>query len=116
MTRINTIQNAIKQMNGGEFHKLADDYIYKKWHYNNIQSFGIQAGTDKSIKGIPDTYVEHDDGTYTLFMYGTSNDATTKLKKDLRDTLASEKLSLEKDKIREIILFHTEVRLSIPVA
>ena len=25
MTRINTIQNAIKQMNGGEFHKLADD-------------------------------------------------------------------------------------------
>lgn len=116
MTRINTIQNAIKQMNGGEFHKLADDYIYKKWHYNNIQSFGIQAGTDKSIKGIPDTYVEHDDGTYTLFMYGTSNDTTTKLKKDLRDTLTSEKLSLEKDKIREIILFHTKVRLSIPMA
>lgn len=113
MTRINTIQNAIKQKEGGAFHKLADDYIYKKWNYTNIQSFGIQAGTDKSIKGIPDTYVEHDDGTYTLFMYGTSNDSTTKLEQDLRDVLTSDKLSLEKDKIREVVLFHTKVRLPI---
>ena len=62
MTRINTIQNAIKQMNGGEFHKLADDaqksinwtifiqlikqhlrydYYYKNW-YTNQWLLGLQ--------------------------------------------------------------------------
>lgn len=115
MTRINTIQNAIKQMEGGAFHKMFDEYIYKKWHYDNIQSFGIQQGTNKSIKGVPDTYITHDDGTYTLFMYGTSNNTVVKIEHDLKDVLNPDKLSLEKDKIREIILFHTEVRLSIPV-
>lgn len=30
MTRINTIQNAIKQMEGGAFHKMVDEYYLQE--------------------------------------------------------------------------------------
>lgn len=116
MSRINDIQNAIKQLEGGAFHKMIDDYIYKKWNYNNIGSYGIQPGTNKSIKGVPDSYVLHSDGTYTLLMYGTSSDSVKKIEKDIADALNPDKLPLERSKIREIILFHTQFRLSIPDA
>ena len=63
MSRINMIQQAILSLDGGAYHNLLDQYIYYKRGLENIHSLGVQTGTDKSTKGTPNSYVEHEDGT-----------------------------------------------------
>lgn len=48
MNNINFIQNAIMQLEGGAFQKLFDAYLYKKYKFNNIQTLGVQTGTNKT--------------------------------------------------------------------
>lgn len=50
MNNINFIQNAIMQLEGGAFQKLFDAYLYKKYKFNNIQTLGVQTGTNKTTK------------------------------------------------------------------
>jgi len=64
MNNINFIQNAIMQLEGGAFQKLFDAYLYKKYKFNNIQTLGVQTGTNKTTKGTPDAYVLTDDKKY----------------------------------------------------
>ena len=71
MGNINRIQNAIMQLEGGAFQKLFDAYLYKKYKFNNIQTLGVQTGTNKPTKGTPDSYVFTDDEKYILINYGT---------------------------------------------
>ena len=71
MSKINIIQNAIKELEGGSFQKLFDAYLYKKYKFTNIQTLGVQDGTNKTTKGTPDSFVVEDDGKYILIMYGT---------------------------------------------
>lgn len=59
------------QLEGGAFQKLFDQYLYKKYKFTNIQTLGVQAGTNKPTKGIPDSYVMTDDGKYILINYRT---------------------------------------------
>ena len=66
MGNINRIQNAIMQLEGGAFQKLFDAYLYKKYKFNNIQTLGVQTGTNKPTKGTPDSYVFTDDEKYIL--------------------------------------------------
>lgn len=40
MSKINVIQNAIKELEGGSFQKLFDAYLYKKYKFKNIQTLG----------------------------------------------------------------------------
>ena len=54
MNNVNSIQNAIMQLEGGAFQKLFDAYLYKKYKFNNIQTLGVQTGTNKPTKGTPD--------------------------------------------------------------
>src|SRR5690625_6685030 len=75
MSQINEIQNAILELEGGAYQKLLDAYLYKKYNYQNIQTLGVQAGTNKVTVGIPDSYVDHGNGKYTLIMYGTVQQA-----------------------------------------
>ena len=70
MNNINFIQNAIMQLEGGAFQKLFDAYLYKKYKFNNIQTLGVQTGTNKTTKGTPDAYVLTDDKKYILINYG----------------------------------------------
>ena len=84
MSQINEIQNAILELEGGAYQKLLDAYLYKKYNYQNIQTLGVQAGTNKVTVGIPDSYVDHGNGKYTLIMYGTVQQAPySKLKEDI---------------------------------
>ncbi len=57
MSYINVIQNKILELEGGAFKKLFDAYLYKKYRFNTIQTLGVQTGTNKPTKGVPDTYV-----------------------------------------------------------
>ena len=56
MSKINQIENAILGLEGGRYQKLMDSYLFRCFGYTNIVSYGSQDGTDKTTKGIPDTY------------------------------------------------------------
>ena len=84
LSNINYIQSAIMQLEGGAFQKLFDQYLYKKYKFTNIQTLGVQAGTNKPTKGIPDSYVMTDDGKYILINYGSVNSRPKeKIKEDI---------------------------------
>ncbi len=84
MSKINVIQNAIRELEGGRFQKLFDAYLYKKYKFKNIQTLGVQDGTNKTTKGTPDSFVIEEDGAYILIMYGTvETQAFEKMKKDI---------------------------------
>ena len=41
MSNINIIQNKIMELDGGEFQKLFDEYLYKRNGFSNIQTLGV---------------------------------------------------------------------------
>ena len=86
MVKIEKIQQAILRLNGGQFQEIMDQYLYKKYKFSNITCLGTKAGTSKTTKGTPDTYVELDNGKYILIMYGAvENQAFSKLKDDIAE-------------------------------
>ena len=62
------------RLEGGAFQNLFDAYLYKKYGFKNIQTLGVQTGTNKPTKGTPDSYVLNDDGKYILINYGSVSD------------------------------------------
>lgn len=112
MSRLNDIQNKILQMEGGKFQKLCDSYLYRKRNLENITSLGSMEGTDKTTKGIPDTYYwDSKYQGYVLVMYGTKKNATAKLEKDIREAI--EKTKINRKDIKEIICCHTSSNLTV---
>jgi len=88
MTKINDIQNAILQLDGGAYQKMMDSYLYQKFELSNFCSLGSQTGTNKPTKGIPDSYVRLENGKYIFIMYGTVNEASIlKIKNDILSCL-----------------------------
>ena len=61
MAKINQIQNAIKELEGGAFQKLADSYLLRKG-YPQINPIGSVAGSNKVRKVTPDTLIPTGDG------------------------------------------------------
>lgn len=114
MSRLNAIQIAIKELDGGSYQKLIDAYLYKKYQFKNIQPLGVQTGTNKTTKGTPDSFVKDEDGTFTLIMYGTVEDNPfSKLKKDILSCFDQDKLKLSEDKIKKIICAYTSTNIHV---
>lgn len=112
MSKLNRLQSEIKSLEGGKFQKLCDSYLYKKNGWDNIHSLGSMDGTDKTTKGIPDSYY-HDkkSNQYILVMYGTRKDSTAKLKVDIEDAITKSKL--EKNDIKRIVCCHTSSNVTV---
>lgn len=114
MSRINAIQNAIKELDGGSFQKLFDAYLFKKCQFENIQPLGVQTGTNKTTKGTPDSFVKNEDGTFTLIMYGTVEDNPfSKLQKDILSCFEQDKLELPVEKIKTIICAYISTNIHV---
>ena len=113
MSRLNRIQNEIKQLEGGKFQKLCDQYLYRKMKWENIVSTGSMDGTDKTTIGNPDAYNYSDDQVkhYTFVMSGTRKESTTKLESDIKDAIT--KTHVKKGNIKEIICCHTSSNLTV---
>ena len=93
MSKINSIQNAILQLEGGAFQSLVDEYLYKKYQFDNIQTLGVETGTNKPTKGVPDSFVLTKDKKYYLINYGSVKERTAdKIKKDILSCLIRENL------------------------
>lgn len=114
LSRINAIQQAILELDGGEYQKLMDAYLYKKFKYKNIEPLGSHTGSNKVTKGIPDSYVKLDNGKYALIMYG-SVDSTSyeKIEKDIKSCLNKKKLNMDIKEIEEIICCYTSTNIHI---
>jgi len=112
MTKLNRVQSEIKQLEGGRFQNLCDRYLYLKRTMTNITALGSMDGTDKTTKGIPDTYFRDEESKkYILVMYGTQQDFVSKVQKDIEDAI--QKSNLNKEDIQEIICCHTSSNLPV---
>lgn len=102
------------QLEGGAFQKLFDAYLYKKYGFKNIQTLGVQTGTNEPTKGTPDSYVLTDEGKYILINYGTvESKPADKIKADILSCFNSAKLDLDVDKIERIICGHCSSNIHI---
>ena len=108
MAKINQIQNALKELDGGAFQKLADSYLLKKG-YPQINPIGSVAGSNKVRKGTPDTLIPTDNGKYVFAEYTTisENRVYSKLSDDIVKCLDENKTGVPISKIREIVLCYT---------
>lgn len=108
MSRINEIQTRIKSLNPGAYQKLMDAYLHKKYEFKNIETLGMQSGTDKTTKGTPDSYVKLENGKYIFIMHGSvERTSFDKIRKDINSCFDEEKVKLQKSEIEKIICCHT---------
>lgn len=108
MSLINTIENKIKELSGGEFQKLGDAFLAKKFPDYQLNAFGSQEGTNKPTKGIPDTYLVLPNGKQIFVMYGTHAQVEKKISGDIKSVKEEiDKLGLGTKQIEKIICCHT---------
>lgn len=114
MVKIRKIQQAIMDLDGGEYQELMNDYLHKKFKYSNITCLGSEVGTSKTTNGTPDTYVEMDDGKYILIMYGTvEKQSFNKIKDDIIDAYNKDKTYIDENKIEKVICCYTSNNINI---
>lgn len=107
MSKLNQIQNALKDLDGGKFQKLCDSYLQEKG-YANLDPLGSVFGADKVRKGTPDSAVRNDSGKLTLVEYTTQQDnLPAKLSSDIDKCLDETKTGIRNSDIEEIILCHS---------
>ncbi len=112
MTKINRIQQAIIALAPGAYQKLMDEYLIKKFHFENYTPYGSHTGTDKTTRGTPDSYVNCANGKKILIQHGSVGKPFTKVKDDLLDCLNPEKTGIPMDQIEQIICCHTSTNFS----
>jgi len=108
MAKINQIQNALKELDGGAFQKLSDSYLLKKG-YPQTHPIGSVSGSNKVRKGTPDTLIPIGDGNYIFAEYTTIAEAQVyrKFVDDITKCLDESKTGVPTSKIREIVLCYT---------
>jgi hypothetical protein len=107
MTTINTVENRILEMDGGEFHKLCDAYL-------SASGFGVPhsqesvTGANKGRKGTPDTFFDRPNGKFAFAEYTTQKeDLLDKLRADLRKCVTESKTGIPVNYIEEIAMCFT---------
>lgn len=105
--KINQIQNAIKELDGGAFQKLADFYLKKKG-YGHLMPLGSVIGANKIRKGTPDTLVVLPNGKYVFAEHTTQQTGLfEKIQGDLHKCFDEAKTGVPVSKIQEIVFCHT---------
>jgi len=106
MLKINEIEKALCEIEGGVFQRLCDDILSKKGY--KINSQGTAKGSSKVKTGTPDTIIELESKKYIFVEYTTQKTGVTrKFKDDLKKCLEIEKTGIELKKIEKIFLYHT---------
>lgn len=112
MTRINDIEKALLQLEGGRFQKLGEAFVFNELGLTRYSALGSQAGTDKTTVGVPDASGQDEEGLVTLVAFTTAQDPFSKLKDDINDCLDEHKASIPNERIGKIISFNTRERLT----
>jgi hypothetical protein len=107
MSKINQIQNAIKELDGGAFQKLADSYLKKKG-YDYLVPLGSVIGANKVRKGTPDTLVILPNEKYVFAEHTTQQTGLfEKIQGDLHKCFDEAKTGVPVSKIQEVVFCHT---------
>ena len=107
MSKINQIQNRLRELDGAAFQKLADAYLHKKG-YEQVNPIGSVIGANKVKTGTPDTLITLPTGKYIFAEYTTQQERVfKKFKGDLDKCFDESKTGISIQKIEEIILCHT---------
>jgi len=107
MSKINQIEQALFEIDGGEFQKLADLYLAEKG-FKNVNSIGSVIGTNKVRKGTPDSLVMTPDGKFIFAEYtAQQNSLFEKLQSDLKKCLDESRTGIPIDKVERIIFCFT---------
>lgn len=109
MSKLNQIQNALREMGEGAFQKLADAYLHKKG-YERLNPIGSVIGSDKTRTGTPDTLIALPNGKYAFAEHTSQKTGVyQKFKGDLENCFDESKTGIPISKIDEVILCHTSV-------
>ena len=109
MSKINQIQNALRELDGGAFQKLADAYLFKKG-YERLNPLGSVIGANKVRPGTPDTLISLPNGKYVFAEYTTQRqDVFEKFVSDLKKCFDETKTGVPLAKIEEVVLCHTSL-------
>lgn len=113
MSKINQIQQAILSLGAGAYQKLMDEYLLKRYKFENIMPLGSHAGTDKTTKGVPDSFVRCENEKFILISHGTvGNHSFDKVKADIQACLNTEKTGIGIEDIELIICCHTSTNFT----
>lgn len=106
MTKLQSIENALKAINETVFQELCDSFLVRKnSNYAVFSRTGSQTGKQKTIKGTPDTFLLLPNGKYVFVEYSTNSpQRINKLKKDIEKCIDFSKTSIEVGQIDEIII------------
>ncbi len=73
MSRLQSIENALKEINETVFQELCDSFLLRKNpKYRAFSRTGSQQGKQKTIKGTPDTLILLPNGKYLFVEYSTN--------------------------------------------
>ncbi|MGD7046149.1 hypothetical protein [Jeotgalibacillus proteolyticus] len=106
MSRLQTIENRLTEINETVFQELCDSYlILRNSNYASFARTGSQTGKQKTIKGTPDSFFLLPGGKYIFVEYSTNISAgAKKLREDIEKCLDQEKTGIAIESIKEIVL------------
>lgn len=85
MSRLQTIENRLKEINGTVFQELCDSYLtIRDNNYLAISRTGSQTGKQKTTKGTPDTFFQLPNGNFLYSEITTDTSTKNKLANDIK--------------------------------
>lgn len=111
MSRINQIEEELRQIEGGRFQTLANQYLCRRYSLGSCVHYGSNFGTDKTTTGVPDMYSVEDGKFFFAAFTSSTSDIRKKLLADAHDCLDESKTNVNSSLIDRIVLCHTKPRL-----
>lgn len=105
MTKVQKIEDALKQINETVFQELCDAYLLRT--QEDIRSFGrtgSQRGKQKTTRGTPDSYFLLSNGSYGFVEVTTNISNKNKLAEDIAACFDSKKAKIPIQKIEKVFL------------
>jgi hypothetical protein len=107
MSKVNQIQQALRELSGGEFQKLADAYLVEKG-FGRVNSIGSVIAENKVKTGTPDTLVVTTEGDYIFAEHTTQKSGLVgKLKVDLDKCFDVTKTGVPVERIGRVVFCFT---------
>ncbi|ADH86697.1 hypothetical protein [Desulfurivibrio alkaliphilus] len=107
MYKVNQIQQALLEMDGSAFQKLADAYLVEKG-IGRVNSIGSVIAANKVKKGTPDTLFATPEGKYIFAEYTTQQSSLLhKMKGDLDKCFDENKTGVPIEKIERVVFCFT---------
>ena len=111
MSRINQIEEKLRQIEGGCFQTLASQYLFRRYSLDNCVNYGSNFGTDKTTTGVPDMYSTKDGKFFFAAFTTSTSNIKNKLLSDARDCFNVSKTHVNLSNIERVVLCHTTPRL-----